>query len=421
MTTRQAPNPGHAPPGAGPKFPLAALLALATAACIEVMTDLLPAGLLPQMSGSLRVAPERIGVLVTAFALASSVTAIPVTRWLRRLPRRPVLIAVLTGFALFNAVTAVSASYPPIFAARLLAGVMGGTLWSLLAGYAARMVPAERRGRATAIVLVGITAAMSAGIPAGAAIATVIGWRPLFALLAAAPLVVAVWVRWKVPPLPGQAAPGRPSVGRVTSRPGIRPVLAVTLLLLTGHQALYTYIALFVGRAGLGGTGLVLFVFGAATAAGLWLAGAHADRHLRSLLLTALTVIASATSALGLTAHSPVALLLAVALWGTAFGAAPALLQTALIDSSGPADADVATSLQTTVYNVGIAAGSLTGGLILANGSAAALPWTTALFTTAALVTVAISRRAAFPATRPGQDHSGIGAASVQTCHAPGP
>src|SRR5215831_3988218 len=199
MPAEQSANTICAPVASGPRFPLWGLLALATAAFIDVMTDLLPAGVLPQMSGALHVPPERIGVLVSAFAVASSVAAIPVTTALRGLPRRPVLIGVLTGFAVFNAVTAVSASYLLTFGARLLAGVMGGTLWSMLAGYAARMVPAERRGRATAIVLVGITAAMAAGIPAGAALATVSGWRPIFALLAAVPLLLVAWVRWQVP------------------------------------------------------------------------------------------------------------------------------------------------------------------------------------------------------------------------------
>src|SRR5689334_8133223 len=123
------------------------LLALSTAAFTDVTTDLLPAGLLPQMSGSLHVPQARARLLVGAFAVASALAAIPVTAALRGLPRRPVLQCVLAGFALLDAVTAVSPWYPLTFAARLLAGVMGGALWSMLAGYAARMVPAAQRGR----------------------------------------------------------------------------------------------------------------------------------------------------------------------------------------------------------------------------------------------------------------------------------
>jgi predicted MFS family arabinose efflux permease len=60
----------------------------------------------------------------------------------------------------------------------------------------------------------------------------------------------------------------------------------------------------------------------------------------------------------------------------------------------------VATALQTTVYNVGIAAGSLAGGLVLGGAGAAGLPWVTLAFTAAALATVAAARRHAFPPER---------------------
>src|SRR5262249_28032276 len=129
--------------------------------------------------------------------------------------------------------------------------------------------------------------------------------------------------------------------------------------------------------------------------------GAPAARHLRSVPLAALAMIATAMLALGLITHNQATLLTAVALWGAAFGAAPTLLQTALIDASGPVSADVATSMQTTVYNIGIAAGSLAGGVILDHTGAAALPWATALLTTVALATVAAPRRLAPRRPRP--------------------
>jgi predicted MFS family arabinose efflux permease len=386
-------------------FPWMGLLALSAAAFTDVTTDLLPAGLLPQMSGSLHVPEARAGLLVGAFAVASALAAIPVTAALRGLPRRPVLQCVLAGFALLDAITAVSPWYPLTFAARLLAGVMGGTLWSMLAGYAARMVPAAQRGRAIAVVLAGITVALSAGIPAGAALAGVLGWRAVFGLLAALALLLVPGVRGRVPALPGEPSarrrsrPGqqrRPTSRQVATGPGVPAILAVTLLLLTGHQAMYTYVAPFAPHR----AGAVLLVFGLATAAGIGITGIVADRHLRAALLIALAGIAVAMGALGLAGHQPAVLLGAAALWGAAFGGAPTLLQTALVDAAGPARADVATALQTTVYNAGIAAGSVAGGLALGRAGAAALPWVTLACCAAALGAVAAARRHAFPAVR---------------------
>ena len=151
--------PGHrGSQGRGPlRLPWAGLLALSTAAFIDVVTDLAPAGLLPGMSASLGVSGGHIGILVSGYAVASAFGAIPLTALLRGLPRRQVLCSVLAGFALLDAMTAVSPSYVLTFACRLLAGALGGVLWAMLAPAAVRFVPAERRGRAVAIVLAGIT------------------------------------------------------------------------------------------------------------------------------------------------------------------------------------------------------------------------------------------------------------------------
>ncbi|KMS88317.1 MFS transporter [Streptomyces regensis] len=385
----------------GGRLPWSGLLALSCAAFTAVLTELLPAGLLPAMAPPLGVAESRIGFLVTAYAATSFVAAIPVTAALRGLPRRPVLCGTLLGFAVSDALVALSSSYPLTVAARLLAGAMGGTLWAMLAGYAARMVPAERRGRAIAVVLAGITLALALGVPAGTALAAAVGWRAAFAALAVLAALLVGWVRLRVPGFPGEPPHARVPLVRVALRPGIRPVLSVTLCLLLGHQVMYTYVAPFAAHAGYGRTGVLLAVFGSATVAGIWLIGVQVDSRPRPVLLTALALVAAVLLVLGAGARVPGLLVGAVAVWGVAFGGAPTLIQTALVDASGPTDADVATSLQTTVYNAGIAAGSLTGGLALDAAGAGALPWTALPPVLLALATVAGGRRHAFPARRP--------------------
>jgi len=394
-----SPAKGTAPPASAP-LPWSGLLALSTAAFTAVMTELLPAGLLPRMAPALGVSEARIGFLVTGYAVASFAAAIPLTALLRGLPRRPVLVGALLGFAVSNAVVALSSSYALTFGARLVAGCMGGTLWAMLVGYAARMVPAEQRGRAIAIVLAGITLALSLGVPAGTALAEAVGWRPAFGVLAGLAVLLVGWVRWRVPGFPGEAPDARVPLTRVAALPGIPAVLSVTLFLLVGHQVMYTYVAPFATHAGFGRTGLVLLVFGAATVVGIWITGVLVDRHPRPTLLGALGLCATVMLALGLAAEVPGVLLVSVALWGVAFGGAPTLIQTALVDASGPARADVATSLQTTVYNAGIAAGSLTGGVVLDGLGAGALPWTALPLVAVALAVVAAGRRNAFPSVR---------------------
>lgn len=369
------------------RLPWAGLLALSAAAFTDVVTDLAPAGLLPGMSASLGVPDGRIGILVSGYAAASALGAIPLTALLRGLPRRSVLCAVLAGFALADAMTAVSSSYAVTFGGRLVAGAFGGVLWAMLAPAAARMAPAARRGRAIAVVLAGITAALALGVPAAAALASPLGWRAVFGLLALLAAITAAWIRAAVPGLPAEPAAGRLPLSGVLSRPGVRTVLAVTLLLLAGHEALYTYLAPFARRSGITETAVILFVFGLSTLGGVAPVALLADRHPRPALLGTLAGFAAVFVTLGCAARLTVVLYAGVVCWGVAFGAAPTLIQVALIDAAGQARAEVATAMQTAVYNVGIAAGSLAGGLALDHGGAGTLPWVALPLVTAALVT----------------------------------
>ncbi|MEV0618980.1 MFS transporter [Nonomuraea sp. NPDC050404] len=384
---------------AGPgRLPWPGLLALFAAAFTAVMTELLPAGLLPQIAAGLEVTEGRAGFLVTAYAVASFLAAIPVTAALRGFDRRPVLVGTLAGFAVLNGVSALSSSYALTFGARVLAGVMGGVLWAMLVGYAARMVPPERRGRAIAIVSAGITVALCAGIPAGAALASVSGWRTAFGGLAVVALVLIGWVLWQVPNFAAEPAAARLPLRRVVVMPGVRTSLGVTALVLVAHQAVYTYLVPFTAAHGGAGAGVVLLVFGVGTVAGIWVTGAVIDRFARVTLVAALVIVAGAMAVLGMFGGYAAAVPAAAALWGVAFGGMPTLLQSALVDVAGAGNADVATSLQATVYNAGIAAGSLAGGLVLEGAGARALPWAALPLV---LVALLIVTGRAWPGARP--------------------
>ncbi len=191
---------------------------------------------------------------------------------------------------------------------------MGGTLWAMLVGYAARMLPAERRGRAIAIVPADITLALSLGLPAGTAPADALGRRAAFAAPAVPAVLLVVGIRRRVPGFAGEAPGEHVPLLRVAALPGIGTVLSVTLTLLVGHQVMYTYGAPLAQHAGFGRTGLVLLVFGAATVVGIRVTGVLVDRHLRRTLLGALALLATAMLALGAYAGHAAVLLVAVAL-----------------------------------------------------------------------------------------------------------
>jgi predicted MFS family arabinose efflux permease len=382
------------------RLPLASLLSLAMAAFITILTEALPAGLLPQMAQSLAVSEAWVGQTVTIYAIGSLMAAIPLTAATQGLRRRPLLLAALAGFVLANTVTTLSTSFVLTMTARFLAGVSAGVLWALLAGYAARMVPEHQKGRAIAVAMVGTPLALSLGVPAGTFFGNLVGWRVCFGIMSGLALVLMLWARLKLPDFAGQAAGRALSLRQVFTLPGVRPVLVAVLAFVLAHNVLYTYIAPFLSAAGMAQrTDAVLLVFGVASLLGIWIVGVLIDRRLRAMTLGSIGVFAMAALALGVARDVPGVVYVAVAAWGVAFGGSATLFQTALANVAGSA-ADVAQSMLVTAWNLAIAGGALVGGVLLERlGAGAFAPALVALLVVA-LGVVWAARRHGFPAPK---------------------
>ncbi|SEO92221.1 Predicted arabinose efflux permease, MFS family [Luteibacter sp. UNC138MFCol5.1] len=358
----------------GERLPYSALLALAMTGFICIVTETLPAGLLPMMAAGLGVSTSFAGQTVTAYALGSLLAAIPLTLATRGWRRRNVLLLTIVGFLVFNSITALSSNYGVTLVARFFAGVSAGLAWSLLAGYARRMVPTHQQGRALAVAMVGTPIALSLGVPLGTWLGTLIGWRSAFAVMSALTLVLIAWVVAKVPDYPGQTGQERLPLRRVFTTPGVRPVLGVVIAWMLAHNILYTYVAPFVAQAGLEArVDVVLLVFGLAALVAIGIAGRLVDHHLRATVLASLAIFAAVSLLFVWLARVPAAIYVGVALWGLTFGGAATLLQTALADTAGDG-ADVALSMNVVAWNGAIAGGGLLGGVLLETWGASSFP-----------------------------------------------
>jgi predicted MFS family arabinose efflux permease len=382
----------------GNRLPLGALLALAITGFLTMLTETVPAGLLPQMGGGLHVSEATAGQLLTVYAAGSVIAAIPLTAVTRSLPRRPVLVATLAAVASTNLITAMSSSYELTVAARAVGGMAAGVQWAMIAGYAMRLVDEPRKGRALAVSMAGVPTALALGVPVGTYAGDLLGWRYTFAVMGGLALLVALWVLATVTPFPGEDAAGRAALKQVFMLPGIATILVAALLFEVGHMNLYTYIAPFLRRAELGGSvGPVLLAFGIAAMAGLFAAGVFIDKNLRLVVVCTLGLFTLSMALLGLWGtHAWLAVVVMFG-WGFALGIAPTMFQAAAAKAGGSA-AEVAQAMLVTVLNVGMSLGSASGGLALNWHGVAALPWVSLVAFVAALLLVAAGRRAAFPA-----------------------
>lgn len=359
----------------GEKLPMGALLALAMTGFICIVTETLPAGLLPMIGSGLGVSPSLAGQMVTVYALGSLLAAIPLTIATQGWRRRTVLLLTIVGFLVFNSITALSSHYWLTLIARFFAGVSAGLAWSLIAGYARRMVVPRLQGRALAVAMVGTPIALSLGVPLGTWLGGFMGWRMAFGLMSGLTLVLIAWVLIKVPDYPGQSSSQRLALRQVFFTPGVRSVLGVVFTWMLAHNILYTYIAPFVAKAGLAGdVGFVLLAFGVAALASIWVTGRLVDRHLRKTVLASLATFAAVSVFFGFFSSSALAIYTGAFIWGLTFGGAATLLQTALADAAGKG-ADVALSMNVVVWNGAIAGGGLLGGVLLGHWGVGSFSW----------------------------------------------
>ncbi|KPA04785.1 MFS transporter [Pantoea agglomerans] len=380
-------------------LPLASLLAFAMTGFIAILTETLPAGLLPEIGMGLDVSQVMAGQLVSIYALGSLLAAIPLTVLTSGWRRKKVLLLAVGTFLIFNTITTLSFSYWLTMAARFMSGVAAGLAWGILAGYARRLVPAEMQGRALAIAMVGIPVALSLGTPAGAWLGSMMGWRVPFGIMAALAVILFIWTWVAVPDLPGQQADRRLPVWQVFQMPGVRPVLAVIFLWMTAHNILYTFIGPFLQLSGLtGNVGLILLIFGIAALIGIWITGMLVDRHLRNLVLLSLAALAAVSVALAAGMREQIVVFLAVIVWGWSFGGASTQMQTAAADAAGN-HVDVVQAMVTTAWNLAIASGGVIGGLLLNNAGAVSFPWALLIFMAVALIIAWCAKKHAF---RPG-------------------
>ncbi|MBF4590285.1 MFS transporter [Curtobacterium sp. VKM Ac-1395] len=395
-TTGSVPVAARRPAPADTRFPLPALVVLAATGFVLIGAETMPAGLLPQIADGLSTSEGTVGLLVSAYALGTVVVTIPAITLTRGIDRKPLLLAGVAALLVANTITAFSDSVTLSLITRFLAGAFSGVLWGMLATYGRRISPPASAGRSLAIVSTGAPVGIAFGTPLGSWLGTTFDWRWSFGGLSIITAVVFALVVLLVPNVPGQAAEQRKPLRQVVRIPGVGMVLAVIAVWMLGHSTAYTYIAPFLRAAGPGvGVDLVLVVFGLASIAGIAVTGALLDRFPQLLLHGTVLVFTVAGVLLLVGNGSTLLVVVAVALWGIAFGGAPAQLQSALTIAGG-ADADVANSFLPVAFNIAIFGAGILGAGVLAAGGGLAPMGVMVVLGLAALALTVVGRRTAF-------------------------
>jgi predicted MFS family arabinose efflux permease len=180
------------------------LLSLALASCLAVTTEVLPVGLLPDIGATFGVSDSVTGLLVSLYAVMVAALAVPLTVATSRFARKPLLLTTLLCYALSNAVVAAAPAFTVLAIGRTVGGITHALFFSLVIGYAPRLVSRADVGRALAVSASGASTGMVLGVPLSTSLGTAAGWRAPFAVLAVLSVLAFVLVRRLLPRYPGR-------------------------------------------------------------------------------------------------------------------------------------------------------------------------------------------------------------------------
>jgi predicted MFS family arabinose efflux permease len=354
-----------AQPGERQRLPWFVLGLMAAVTFLGILSELVPSGVLPQMTEGLGVSENQVGFLVGVYALASAVFAIPLVSATLAANRKTLLMVLLGGFAASNIVVAVSSSYAVIVAFRVLGGICAGVMWPMIAAYGTRLVPEHMHGKAITVIMSGNTLGISIGLPVMTTIGIAFGWRTEFTVLGLIVIAIAVLSYFFLPAVEGEQLSTSNSPLAVLKKPSMLMVLLLTFLSVAAHYGIYTYISLLVEMIGFaGGIGMAMLIFGIGSVVSVVVSAKFIDAHLRPLIVVMLA-IGGISMAMFLAFKGTVVVShVAFFLWGLAFGPLVTMYQTAVSKQVEEAK-DVATSVQSSVFNLSIMIATWVGGLLL--------------------------------------------------------
>lgn len=369
-----------------PRRARAVLVALSLAAFAFVTTELLPVGLLTHIAADLDESRSRVGLLVSGYAVVVVLASVPLARLTQRIPRRHLLGVTMMLFAGANGAAALAHTYAVLAGARLVTAVTQALFWSVATATVLGPFPVAVRGRVVALFATGATVAPVLGVPLGTWIGQHAGWRAAFAVLAGVGAAVAVAVLVLLPSYPpaaGGAARGNAPDGR-----RFAVLLCATALGIGGFMTLQTYIAPFlldVGGFADAALTPLLFAAGTAGVVGTLLAARTLDTRPIASLLTPLCIGTAALVGMYGFGTLPVGAVTFLAGAGLAYAAFGTAVQNRMLHLA-PGSTDIASAGVSTAFNVGIAGGSLLGGVLLPLSGARPLALAGGSLTLAALV-----------------------------------
>jgi DHA1 family inner membrane transport protein len=349
-----------------------ALVALALGGFAIGTTEFMTMGLLEEIADGIHRTNAETGHIITAYAFGVVVGAPVIVSLGARLPKKELAIGLILALGVGNAITAVSSGYLPVMAARFVAGLPHGAYFGVASLLAASLVRPELRGRAISSVMLGLSVATVAGVPASTLLGQHLGWRSAYWAVLAIAIAAAVMILIFVPHSPANTEASLRGELSALKRPQVLFAVSAGMVGFGGLFAMYSYIAPIVTKdIDLSDAWIAVFTlaFGIGSVLGSWAAGVLADWDVERSIIGGFIATVLVLVAFYFTASYVVPALLLVLAVG-ALGSIVAInLQVRLMDAAGEAQM-LGAALNHSALNIANGLGAFFGSVIISAGYA---------------------------------------------------
>ncbi|MBF4177115.1 sugar transporter [Lelliottia nimipressuralis] len=384
------------------------VVTLAIAAFIFNTTEFVPVGLLSDIAQSFQMETAQVGIMLTIYAWVVALMSLPFMLLTSQMERRKLLIGLFVLFIASHVLSFLAWNFTVLVISRIGIAFAHAIFWSITASLAIRLAPAGKRAQALSLLATGTALAMVLGLPIGRIVGQYFGWRTTFFAIGMGALITLLCLIKLLPKLPSEHSGSLKSLPVLFRRPALMSIYLLTVIVVTAHYTAYSYIEPFVQVvAGFSANfaTVLLLLLGGAGIIGSILFGKLGNQHASLLVSGAIGALMLCLVLLMPAAGSETNLAILSICWGVAMMIIGLGMQVKVL-ALAPDATDVAMSLFSGIFNLGIGAGALVGNQISLHFSMSAIGYLGAIPALAALVwSILIFRK--WPVALEEQTHHG--------------
>ncbi|MDB5893524.1 MAG: transporter [Rhodoferax sp.] len=227
---------------------VAGLLAFLQFAVILDFMIMSPLGVM--IMPALQITPRQFGLVVSAYAFAAGASGLLMAGFADRFDRKRLLLFFYTGFVLSTLWCGLAPSFEMLLAARIVTGIFGGVIGSVVLAIATDLFAPQLRGRVMGIVQTAFAASQVLGLPTGLYLSNHWGWHMPFVAMAAFGAVGGLVIAWRMKPVADhlkarQEKSAFKHLVHTVAEPRYLTAFATTALLTTGGFMLMPFSSAF--------------------------------------------------------------------------------------------------------------------------------------------------------------------------------